>query len=109
MVAQWRRRLPPQSTRNSRGMVCQNRYYVSQHAIKNFAGECKQPTRLPAHEVESRVTERLQGFLKSDGEIFDGLSVTGDSPAVLHPLVAAAKRLAARLPSLPSDDLPNLF
>jgi site-specific DNA recombinase len=67
------------------------RYYVSQHAIKSFAGECKQPTRLPAHEVESRVTERLQGFLKSDGEIFDGLSVTGDSPAVLRPLVAAPR------------------
>jgi site-specific DNA recombinase len=85
------------------------RYYVSQHAIKNFAGECKQPTRLPAHEVESRVTERLQEFLKSDGEIFDGLSVTGDSPAVLRPLVAAAKRLAASLPSLPSDDLRDLL
>jgi site-specific DNA recombinase len=81
------------------------RYYVSLETIKNSAGECKQPTRLPAHEIESRVTERLQGFLKSDGEIFDGLRVTGDSPAVLHPLVAAAKRLAARLPSLPSDEL----
>ena len=57
------------------------RYYVSQDAIKNTAGECKKPTRLPAHEVESRVTERLQGFLKSDGEVFDGLSATGDSPA----------------------------
>jgi hypothetical protein len=85
------------------------RYYVSQHAVQNSAGECKKPTRLPAHEVESRVTERLQGFLKSDGAIFDGLSKTGDSPAVLHPLVAAAKRLAARLPSLPSDDLRELL
>jgi site-specific DNA recombinase len=85
------------------------RYYVSQDAIKNSEGECKRPTRLPAHEVESRVTERLQGFLKSEGEIFDGLSVTGDSPAVLHPLVAAAKRLATRLPSLPSDDLRDLL
>jgi site-specific DNA recombinase len=84
------------------------RYYVSQDAIKNSEGECKRPTRLPAHEVESRVTERLQGFLKSEGEIFDGLSVTGDSPAVLHPLVVAAKRLATRLPSLPSDDLRDL-
>ena len=85
------------------------RYYVSQDAIKNSEGECKRPTRLPAHEVESRVTERLQGFLKSEGEIFDGLSVTGDSPAVLHPLVAAAKSLATSLPSLPSDDLRDLL
>jgi len=85
------------------------RYYVSQHAIEDSAGECKGPTRLPAHEVETRVTERLQGFLKSDGEIFDGLSVTGDSPAMLKPLVVAAKRLAARLPSLSSDDLRDLL
>ncbi len=85
------------------------RYYVSQHAIEDSAGECKGPTRLPAHEVETRVTERLQGFLKSDGEIFDGLSITGDSPAMLKPLVVAAKRLAARLPSLSSDDLRDLL
>ena len=85
------------------------RYYVSQDAIKNSAGECKQPTRLPAHEIESRVTERIQGFLKSDGEIFDGLGLTGDSRAVLHPLAEAAKRLAARLPSLPPDDLRDLL
>jgi site-specific DNA recombinase len=85
------------------------RYYVSQDAIKNSGDECKRPTRLPAHEVESRVTERLRGFLKSDGEIFDALSATGDSPEVLHSLVAAAKRLATRLPSLPSDDLRDLL
>ncbi len=85
------------------------RYYVSQDATKNSAGECEKPTRLPAHEVERRVTERLQGFLKSDGEIFDGLSLTGDRPAVLKPLVAAAQRLAAKLPSLPSDDLRDLL
>src|SRR6266478_2165300 len=85
------------------------RYYVSQDATKNSAGECEKPTRLPAHEVERRVTERLQGFLKSDGEIFDGLSLTGDSPAVLKPLVTAAKRLAARLTLLPSDDLRDLL
>ena len=85
------------------------RYYVSQHAIRNSPGERKEPPRLPAHEVDSRITERLREFLESDGEIFDGLSVTGDSPAKLQPLLAAAKRLAARLPSLPSDDLRDLL
>ncbi len=85
------------------------RYYVSQQAITNSAGEYEGPTRLPAREVESRVTERLQGYLKSDGEIFDGLNATGDSPAMLQKLLAAAKRLAARLPSLSSDDLRDLL
>ena len=85
------------------------RYYVSQLAVKNSAGQCKGPTRLPAHEVESRVTERLQFFLQSDAEVFDGLSVTGDNPAMLQPLVAAAKKLAARLPSLPLDDHRDLL
>ncbi len=85
------------------------RYYVSQLAIKDSVGQCKGPTRLPAHEIESRVTERLQAFLKSDAEIFDGLRVLGDCPARLEPLVAAAKKLAAKLPSLPSDDLRDLL
>ena len=39
------------------------RYYVSQLAIKNSARPKTRPTRVPAHEVESRVMERLQGFL----------------------------------------------
>lgn len=81
------------------------RYYISQLAVKNSAGQSRGVNRLPAHEVESRITERLQGFLKSDAEIFDGLGVPGDSPAMLRPLVAAANKLAARLPSLP----PGVF
>jgi site-specific DNA recombinase len=85
------------------------RYYISQLTLKNPAEQCKGATRLPAHEVESRITERLEGFLKSDAEIFDGLSVPGDSPAMLRPLVAAAKKLATRLPSFPRGDLRDLL
>jgi hypothetical protein len=85
------------------------RYYVSQLAITNSASQCKGSTRLPAHEIESRVTERLQIFLRSDAEIFDGLSVTGDTPAILQSLVGVAKKLAARLPSLPSGYLRDLL
>ena len=85
------------------------RYYVSQAVIKNPAGQQSGPTRLPAHEIERRVTERLQAFLRSDAEVFDELSATSESPAVLHQLVAGAKKLAARLPSLPADDLRDLL
>jgi site-specific DNA recombinase len=85
------------------------RYYVSLADGILVPGERKVPTRLPAHEVETRVTERLRIFLESDGELFDGLHSTGDNPALLHKIVAAAKRQAARLPSLPSDDLRDLL
>jgi site-specific DNA recombinase len=85
------------------------RYYVSQLAIKNPLGQCDGPTRVPAHELESRVTERLLAFLKSDADVFDRLGAEDESPAISRNLVAAAKKLAARLPSLPSDDLRDLL
>jgi site-specific DNA recombinase len=85
------------------------RYYVSQAVIQNPAGQRSGPTRLPAHEIESRVAERLQAFLRSDAQVFDELSATAESPAVLHQLVAGAKKLAARLPLLPADDLRDLL
>jgi site-specific DNA recombinase len=85
------------------------RYYVSQLAIKNLADDHKGPTRVPAHELEGRVTEKLLAFLKSDADVFDRLGAEGESPAISRNLVAAAKKLAARLPSLPSDDLRDLL
>jgi site-specific DNA recombinase len=85
------------------------RYYVSQAVIQNPASQQSGPIRLPAHEIESRVTERLQAFLRSDAQVFDELSATTESPAVLHQLVAGAKKLATRLSSLPADDLRDLL
>jgi len=85
------------------------RYYVSRLAIKNPAGEHSLLTRVPAHELESRVTEKLLAFLKSDSEVFDGLSAEDEGSAIAGNLVAAAKKLAARLPWLPSDDLRDLL
>lgn len=85
------------------------RYYVSQYSVSNVPGERKVPIRLPAHEVETRFTERLRRFLESDDELFDGLNSTGDNPALLHKVVAAANKLATRLPSLPSDELRDLL
>jgi hypothetical protein len=60
---------------------------------------------VPAHELEGRVTERLLAFLKSDADVFDRLGAECQSPATSRNLVAGAKKLALRLPSLPSDDL----
>jgi site-specific DNA recombinase len=85
------------------------RYYVSQVAIKNPANQSRGLMRLPAHEVESRITEKLQAFLKSDAEVFDELSAPGESPAAIQPMVAAAKKLAASWPSLRAGELRDLL
>src|SRR5579872_810316 len=85
------------------------RYYVSQPAIGKVEGQWEKPTRVPAHEIESRVKERLQAFLKSDAEIFDELSAVAESPGHARRLVAAAKKLAGRLPLLPSGNLRDLL
>lgn len=85
------------------------RYYVSQCPANKASGERKAPIRLPAHEVETRVTERLWRFLQSDGELFDELNLAGDSPALLHQFAAAAKRTATKLRSLSLNDLRNLL
>jgi len=85
------------------------RYYVSQLAIKSPDGARNGPTRVPAHELEGRVTEKLAVFLKSDAEVFDCLSEQGESPAISSSRVAAAKKLASRLPTLPSDGLRDLL
>ena len=85
------------------------RYYVSQLAIKNAADQGAGSVRLPALEVEKLVTEKLHAFLKSDADLFHELSTAGESPAVIQQLVAGAKKLAARWPSLRLAELRDLF
>ena len=85
------------------------RYYVSQYPVTNSEGQGNAQTRLPAHEIESRVTERVQAFLRSDARVFDEMSATAESPATLQPLVAGGKKLAARLSSLPQNDLRDVL
>ena len=84
-------------------------YYVSQAAIKNPGGQRTGSTRLPAHEIENRVTETLQAFLKSDAEVFDQLSTAAESPAVIQPLVTASKRLAVRCEALHRSTLRDVL
>jgi site-specific DNA recombinase len=85
------------------------RYYVSQLAVKNPTTKIKGPIRLPAREIESRVTERLLSFLKSEAEVFDRLAAASERPAAGRQLVAAAKKLALRWASLRSDELRELL
>jgi site-specific DNA recombinase len=85
------------------------RYYVSQLAIKNPATKLNGPIRLPAREIESRVSERLLSFLKSDAEVFDRLGAAAESPAASGQLVAAAKKLGVSWPARRSDELRDLL
>jgi len=85
------------------------RYYVSQAVVQNPGEEYAGVTRLPAHEIENRVIDRLVGFLKSDADVFDQLRVDGQTPAKLREQATGAKKLADRLSSLASDDLRDLL
>jgi site-specific DNA recombinase len=86
-----------------------HRYNVSQAVIENPGGEHTGMTRLPAHEIENRVVERLIGFLSSEAEVFEQLLADGQAPAQLHAQVTGAEKLASRLSTLPSDDLRGLL
>jgi site-specific DNA recombinase len=85
------------------------RYYVSQAVVQNSGERCTGITRLPAHEIESRVLERLVRFLKSDADVFDQLGVDGQTPAKLRDQVTGAKKLGDKLASLASNDLRDLI
>jgi DNA invertase Pin-like site-specific DNA recombinase len=85
------------------------RYYVSQIVIKNPAGQPTGPTRLPAHEVETRVIERLHSFLNSDADVFEELGPGEESPATIRQLLDAAKKLVARWPVLRPDEVRDLL
>ena len=72
------------------------RYYVSQIAIKNPGARGQGPSRIPAEEVETRVTDMLYSFLSADARVFDELTLAGESADDFHRLIAGASTLASR-------------
>lgn len=73
------------------------RYYVSQSVIRNSRGHvCSTPTRLPAHDVEKLVTERIRSFLQSDTELLHNLLSPSESPRTIRQIMASAKHTAQR-------------
>jgi site-specific DNA recombinase len=85
------------------------RYYVSQLAINNPGERPSGVRRLPATEVENLVCARLRSFLASDEEVFDQVRFEKEGIALIHPLVAAAKKLSVKWPSLRFDELRILL
>ena len=77
-------------------------------ALKSHA-RTHRGTRLPANELESRVTERLQAFLRSDAQVFDELSATaGESGRPPSACGRGQEPRRSSCPSLPADDLREL-
>jgi hypothetical protein len=77
------------------------RYSVSQSALNGSPERSLNAVRLPAQEMENRVTERLCAFLKSDAELFDGLSTSEkESPGIIRSLLTSAKKLADKFISV---------
>lgn len=85
------------------------RYYVSQTVIENPGEEHTGVTRVPAHEIETKVVERLVSFLRSDADVFEHLGGDSQSPAKISGHLNAAKKLADRLSVLGFDDLQDLL
>jgi hypothetical protein len=59
--------------------------------------------------MESRVVDRLVSFLKSESDVFDHLAAAGQNLEKVRDRASAARKLAARLPSLPLDELRDLL
>ncbi len=67
------------------------RYYVSQARIQQRPGVKGTPTSIPAHEIETLVSSKLQSFLASAREVAGSLGLPSDDPQVIQALVAAAQ------------------
>jgi site-specific DNA recombinase len=84
-------------------------YYVCQSVIKHPGVRTKGPTRLPAHEIEQKVTERLRTFLESDKDIFDQLRMPKDDAACVQQLVRASHELSKRSKAMPAAELRHVL
>jgi site-specific DNA recombinase len=73
------------------------RYYVSQSVVRHPQGRGHSaPTRLPAHDIEKLVNERIRSFLQSDTELLHHLLSSSENPAVIRQILASAKHIVQR-------------
>jgi DNA invertase Pin-like site-specific DNA recombinase len=86
------------------------RYYVSQSLIKHPGRQLTRtgPTRagrIPAHELERRVCDRLALFLDNSQEVVDALAVASDDTTAQAALIARAKVQRVKLTMAAPTDL----
>jgi len=80
------------------------RYYVSQQLIKGRRGAAPLGRRLPAGEVEALVENRLNTFLKAEGEVFSAIEPVIAENSESSGLADQAAKLAERWTQLPSSE-----
>jgi DNA invertase Pin-like site-specific DNA recombinase len=69
------------------------RYYTSQAVIRNAESRAE-ITRIPAHDLEVAVTDRVLEFLQSPEEILGALEASGIKVRSIDPLLEQARRKA---------------
>ena len=73
------------------------RYYVSQSVIRHADTQRRPGSRIPAHELEQRVCERLGLFLIQSQAVLDELALPADDNSVRAALIAAARTRSENL------------
>jgi site-specific DNA recombinase len=73
------------------------RYYFSQGLLADPEAKPNPASRVPAHELEQRVVERISVFLGTPQEISDGLALPDDDSRSRAALISAAERHRAQL------------
>lgn len=80
------------------------RYYVSQAVLQYRDGEAGSVTRIPAHDLEAAVSDRLHAFLKAPSALMDCVCQTDDNAPTHRALLDAARERAEAWPELqPSE------
>lgn len=73
------------------------RYYTSQRLIRNGPERTDEPLRIPAHELEQIVTNRLRNFLDSSTHLLAAAGLPGDAASVQQTIARAGSRIAGKV------------
>ena len=73
------------------------RYYVSQSVIRHAGTKRQSGSRIPAHELERRICERLGRFLSQSQALLNELALPADDNSVRAALIAAGRARSATL------------
>jgi len=84
------------------------RYYVSQAVLQNRPEEKGSVTRVPAHDLEKLVTERIASFLGSPTTIGEKVFMSGDDATSQKTMLDAAERVSSSWSGLDEGTRPRL-
>ena len=85
------------------------RYYFSQGLLRDSDAQPGAASRIPAHELEQRVVERISTFLETPQDLVDTLALPEDDSRTSAGLIAAAKKQRAQLQSATPAALRPVF